>query len=124
MCSSDLGRGGFVEIAMRAGVPIIPIAVVGAEESMPILFKSRRLASLTGLPYFPVTANMLMFGPLGLVTYLPAKFRIRVLPPMHFDVDPDQERYSRARVMDAAENIRTTIQDALYDMLRTRRSTW
>lgn len=118
------GRGGFVEIAMRAGVPIIPIAVVGAEESMPILFKSRRLASLTGMPYFPVTANMLMMGPLGLVAYLPAKFRIRVLPPMHFDVDPDQERYSRARVMDAAESIRGTIQDALYDMLRTRRSTW
>jgi hypothetical protein len=63
-------------------------------------------------------------GPLGLVAYLPAKFRIRVLPPMHFDVDPDQERYSRARVMDAAESIRGTIQDALYDMLRTRRSTW
>ena len=68
-CDRDLlarfGRGGFVEIAMRAGVPIIPIAVVGAEESMPILFKSRRLANLTGLPYFPVTANMLLMGPLG-----------------------------------------------------------
>ena len=35
------GRGGFVEIAMRAGVPVIPIAVVGAEEAMPIVFKSR-----------------------------------------------------------------------------------
>ena len=53
------GRGGFVEIAMRAGVPVIPIAVVGAEEAMPILYKSNRLAKLIDVPYFPITANML-----------------------------------------------------------------
>ena len=56
------GRGGFVEIAMRAGVPVVPIAVVGAEESMPILFKSTRLAKLLNIPYFPITANMLLSG--------------------------------------------------------------
>src|SRR5205085_2435774 len=79
------GRGGFVEIAMRAGVPVIPLAVMGAEEAMPVLFKSNRLAKAMNIPYFPVTANMLMFGPLGLGMYLPAKFRIRVLPPVQFD---------------------------------------
>jgi 1-acyl-sn-glycerol-3-phosphate acyltransferase len=118
------GRGGFIEIAMRAGVPVVPIACVGAEESMPIVWKSRRLARLTGIPYFPITANMLAFGPLGLVAYLPAKFRIRVLPPIWFDEDPDQERYSRSRVMDGAERVRRQIQDALYQMLRTRKSVW
>jgi 1-acyl-sn-glycerol-3-phosphate acyltransferase len=40
---------------MRAGVPVVPIAVVGAEESMPVLWKSPRMARLTGLPYVPVT---------------------------------------------------------------------
>ncbi len=118
------GRGGFVEIAMRSGVPIIPIAVVGAEESMPILWKSNRIAKLLGIPYFPITANELLFGPLGFVAYLPAKFKIRVLPPIHFDVAPDQERYSRSRVMDETERVRVQIQEALYDMLRTRRSVW
>ena len=118
------GRGGFVEIAMRAGVPVIPIAVMGAEEAMPIIFKSNRLAKLMNVPYFPVTANMLMFGPAGLALYLPAKFRIRVLPPVHFDVPPNQERYSRSRVMEESEGIRRVVQDALYDMLRTRRSVW
>ena len=118
------GRGGFVEIAMRAGVPVIPIAVVGAEEAMPTVFKSTRLAKLFGVPYVPLTANMLMMGPLGLVGYFPAKFRLRVLPPVHFDVAPGQERYSRSRVMDESERIRTTVQDALYDMLRARRSIW
>jgi 1-acyl-sn-glycerol-3-phosphate acyltransferase len=118
------GRGGFVDIAMRAGVPVIPIAVMGAEETMPILFKSPRLAKMLNIPYFPVTANMLAFGPAGLVGYLPAKFRIRVLPPVHFDVPPNQERYSRSRVMEESERIRRMVQDALYDMLRTRRSVW
>jgi 1-acyl-sn-glycerol-3-phosphate acyltransferase len=118
------GRGGFVEIAMRAGVPIIPIAVVGAEESMPILANVAPLAKLLGLPYAPITANMLVFGPAGSFLYFPTKFRIRVLPPVHFDVDPDQPRYSRSRVMDASEEIREQIQAALYDMLRQRRSVW
>jgi 1-acyl-sn-glycerol-3-phosphate acyltransferase len=118
------GRGGFVDIAMRAGVPVIPIAVMGAEETMPILFKSPRLAKMLNVPYFPVTANMLAFGPAGLVAYLPAKFRIRVLPPVSFDVPPNQERYSRSRVMEESERIRRIVQDALYDMLRTRRSVW
>jgi 1-acyl-sn-glycerol-3-phosphate acyltransferase len=117
------GRGGFVTIAMRAGVPIIPMAVVGSEESMPILFKVPALAKLLGLPYFPVTANMALLGPLGLLPF-PAKIRIRVLDPVTFDEPPDQPRYSRSRVMDAAERIRGTIQDELHDMLARRRSVW
>jgi 1-acyl-sn-glycerol-3-phosphate acyltransferase len=117
------GRGGFVQIAMRAGVPVIPIAVVGSEEAMPIVYKSQPLAKLLGIPYFPITANMLAFGPLGLL-HFPAKIKIRVLDPVHFDVEPDQPRYSRSRIMDESENIRQQIQEALYDMLRTRESVW
>src|SRR4051812_3878844 len=116
------GRGGFVEIAMRAGVPIVPIAVVGAEESMPILFKSPALAKAIGTPYFPITANMAL-GPLALL-HFPAKFKLRVLEPVTFDVEPDQPRYSRSRIMDESEAIRQQIQEALYDMLRQRRSVW
>ena len=115
------GRGGFVEIAMRSGVPIIPIAVIGAEESMPIVAKLPRVA---GAPYVPITANMLALGPLGLVTYFPAKFKLRVLDPIHFDVEPDQERYSKSRVMDESERIRDQIQAELYRMLSERRSVW
>jgi len=118
------GRGGFVEIAMRAGVPIIPIAVVGAEESMPIVFRLPAVAKALGLPYLPITANMLLFGPLGTVLYFPAKFRLRVLDPITFDVAAGQERYSKSRVMDEAERIRTLMQETLYDMLRARRSVW
>ncbi|HET6951164.1 MAG TPA: lysophospholipid acyltransferase family protein [Acidimicrobiales bacterium] len=118
------GRGGFVQIAMRAGVPIIPLAVIGNEESMPILAKVPWLARLLGLPYVPITANMVALGPLGVLVPFPAKMRIRVLDPVRLDVAPDQPRYSRSRIMDTAEDIRHTIQDALYDMLRHRRSVW
>jgi 1-acyl-sn-glycerol-3-phosphate acyltransferase len=118
------GRGGFVQIAMRSGVPIIPMSVIGNEETMPILFKLPTLARALRVPYFPVTANMLALGPLGLVVPFPAKMRIRVLDPVTFDVPPDRPRYSRSRVMDASEQIRQTIQDSLHDMLRKRRGVW
>jgi 1-acyl-sn-glycerol-3-phosphate acyltransferase len=118
------GRGGFVEIAMRAGVPVIPIAVVGSEEAMPIVFRLPTLAKALGVPYFPVTANLLALGPLGAVMPFPAKFKLRVLDPVHFNVPPDQDRYSKSRIMEESERIRTQLQEAVYDMLRDRRSVW
>lgn len=119
------GRGGFVEIAMRSGVPVVPIAVVGAEESMPIMFKIPVVAKALRLPYFPVTANQLLLGPvLGSLAYLPAKFKLKVLDPVYFDVDPDQDRYSKSRIMDEAEAIRVSLQEQLYEMLRVRKSVW
>jgi 1-acyl-sn-glycerol-3-phosphate acyltransferase len=118
------GRGGFVETAMRAGVPIVPIAVVGAEESMPILARSGTLARVLRLPYLPFTANMALLGPLGLFGYFPAKFKLAVLEPVRFDLPAGRERYPRSRVMEESEAIRTRIQEALYDMLSRRRSVW
>lgn len=118
------GRGGFIEIAMRAGVPVVPMAMVGPEESMPTLFHVPAPVRVLASPAFPVTLNALLLGPIGMVTYLPAKFRIRVLAPVHLDEPPGLERYSRSRVMDASEHVRQQIQEALYDMLRRRRSVW
>ena len=117
------GRGGYVEIAMRAGVPIVPIAVVGSEEAMPIVMKFPNAAKALGIPYLPLTVNMMIGGPLGIVP-LPAKFRVKVLDPIHFDVEPDQPRYSKSRVMDASEDIRERIQEALFEMLLARNSPW
>lgn len=118
------GRGGFVEIAMRAGAPVVPIAVVGSEEAMPIVLRLPSLAKALRVPYVPITANVLTMGPLGVVLPFPAKFKLRVLDPVHFDVPPDQERYSKSRIMEESEGIRTRLQEAVFDMLRDRRSVW
>lgn len=118
------GRGGFVEIAMRSGVPVVPIVVIGSEETMPMMAKSPTLARALGLPYVPLTLNMMLFGPLGMLLYLPAKIRFRVLDPITFDVEPHQERYPRSVIFDQAEQIRQTMQREIYDMLSHRRSIW
>jgi 1-acyl-sn-glycerol-3-phosphate acyltransferase len=118
------GRGGFVEIAMRAGVPVVPIAIVGGEEAMPLITKLPAVGPLSRFPYIPVTANMVVLGPLGIVLPFPAKFRLRVLEPVHFDVAPEQERYSKSRVMEEAEAIRARMQETIFEMLGDRKSVW
>jgi 1-acyl-sn-glycerol-3-phosphate acyltransferase len=118
------GRGGFVEAAMRAGAPIIPIAVVGAEESMPVFAQVNVLKRLTGLIYFPITPTFPHLGLLGGMVYLPSKFRIRFLEPIPTDQWGDEPWDDRALVQEVAEEVRARIQEELYDMLAKRRSIW
>jgi hypothetical protein len=77
-----------------------------------------------GLPYLPLTANMVAFGPLGVLLPFPVKLRFRVLDPIYFNVAPGAERYSASRVLAEAEEIRRLLQETLYDMLRERRNVW
>ena len=67
---------------MRAGVPIVPTAVMGAEEAMPIFAHVPLLQRLTGLIYFPINHAFPHFGVAAGLMYLPAKFRIRFLEPI------------------------------------------
>ena len=109
---------------MRSGTPVIPLAVVGSEEAMPVLFKVPALAKLLGTPYFPVTANLRAMGPLGIVMPFPAKIKISVLEPITFDVEPGLERYPRSLVLEQADRVRELIQEQVFEMLRSRRSIW
>jgi len=116
------GRGGFVEAAMRARAPIVPICVVGAEEAAPVFAQLGALRRLTGLLYFPITPTFPHFGLLGMLGYLPAKFRIRFLEPIRFDEEGMHE--DKALVQTVAHDVRARIQENLWDMLRRRRSVW
>ncbi len=118
------GRGGFVEAAMRGRAPIVPIAVVGAEEAAPVFAQVKPLQRLTGLLYFPITPTFPLFGLFGMLAYLPAKFRIRFLRPVRTDAMGDKPWEDKALVQTVAHDIRATIQDELYDMLGERRSVW
>jgi 1-acyl-sn-glycerol-3-phosphate acyltransferase len=116
------GRGGFVEAAMRAQTPIVPVCVIGAEESAPIFAQVNFLQKLTGLIYFPVTPTFPWLGPLGMLGYLPAKFKLRFLEPMYFEEDRMWE--DKALVQTVAHEIRARIQENVLDMLKTRKSVW
>ena len=118
------GRGGFVEAAMRARTPIVPIAVIGAEEAMPTFAQVGLLRRLTGLIYFPVTPLFPHFGPLLGTAYLPAKFRIRFLDPIPTDQWGERPWDDKGLVQTVAEDVRVRIQDELVDMVAHRRSVW
>ncbi|HVG73890.1 MAG TPA: lysophospholipid acyltransferase family protein [Thermoleophilaceae bacterium] len=116
------GRGGFVEAAMRAQAPIVPVCVVGAEESAPVFAQVGLMQRLTGLLYFPITPTFPHFGLLGMLGYLPAKFKLRFLEPIYFDEEGMHE--DKALVQTVAHEVRARIQENLFDMLATRKSVW
>ena len=118
------GRGGFVRTAIRAGVPIVPIAVVGAEEAMPIFAHIRPAQRLTGLIYFPFNHAFPQFGPLAGLMYLPAKFKIHFLEPISMDRYRPDAVDDAALIQAVAEDVRARIQTELDDMLAERRSVW
>ncbi|MGH2980393.1 MAG: lysophospholipid acyltransferase family protein [Solirubrobacterales bacterium] len=118
------GRGGFVKTAIRAGVPIVPVAVMGAEEAMPIFAHVPLLQRLTGLIYFPVNHAFPHFGLLAGAMYLPAKFRIRFLEPVRFERYGPEAADDVAFVQQVADDIRARIQDSLNEMLGRRHSVW
>jgi 1-acyl-sn-glycerol-3-phosphate acyltransferase len=118
------GRGGFVKTAIRAGVPIVPVAVVGAEEAMPIFAHVPLLQRLTGLIYFPINHAFPHFGLLAAGMYLPAKFKIRFLEPVELDRYGPDAADDVAFVQQVADDVRARIQVALNEMLRERNSVW
>jgi 1-acyl-sn-glycerol-3-phosphate acyltransferase len=116
-----LGRGGFVQVALRTGAPIVPVAVVGAEEVHPVIFEARPLARFFGLPTAPVTPTFPWLGPLGLVP-LPSKWFIAFGKPIdvsHFG--PDAAENPRL-VLELSEEVREWIQDTLGQLLPRRRT--
>src|SRR3954454_11014461 len=119
------GRGGVVEAAVVARPPIVPIAVVGAEEAQPIFAHVKLLQRLTGLIYFPITPTFPHFGLAASVMYLPAKFKIRFLPPVPTDdLGVDEPWEDQALVQTISHDIRATIQEELFDMVGSRESVW
>jgi 1-acyl-sn-glycerol-3-phosphate acyltransferase len=115
------GRGGFVEIALRTGAPIVPVAVVGSEEIYPKLGESRLLARLLSAPYFPITPTFPALGALGAVP-LPSKWRIEFCPPVDLSGYDPETAEDRAAVLELSERVRETIQEALLDNLVKRGS--
>ena len=119
------GRGGFVEIAMRAGVPVIPIAVVGSEEAMPVVLRLPDPGPRARDPLLPHHGQRARPRARSASSH-PSRpsSSCASSSPVHFDVPADQDRYSKSRIMEESERIRSLLQESVYDMLRDRRSVW
>ena len=110
------GRGGFAATAIEAGVPIVPCAIVGAEEIYPMIGNARPLARILGLPYFPVTPLFPWLGPIGAIP-LPSNWIIEFLPPVPTHDYPVGDEDAIAELSD---RIRDTIQQKLHTLVAER----
>lgn len=116
------GRGGFVSAALRTGVPIIPTAIVGAEEIYPMIGNIAPVARLLGLPYFPITPTFPWLGPLGLIP-LPSRWIIEFGEPVS-TIDLADEAEDPMAVLEITDAVRERIQQSLYRLLVQRESTF
>ena len=115
------GRGGFVSAALRTGVPIVPLAVVGAEEIYPLVGNIPSLARLLGVPYIPITPLFPLLGPLGLVP-LPSKWLLEFGEPIRTDEFEPGAADDPMLVFNVTDQVRETIQQTLYSLLMQRHS--
>jgi nucleoside-diphosphate-sugar epimerase/1-acyl-sn-glycerol-3-phosphate acyltransferase len=115
------GRGGFVELALRTGTPIVPVAVVGSEEIYPMVGNLKRLGRLLGLPYLPVTPTFPLLGPLGAVP-LPSRWLIEFCPPIETAGYGPEAALDPMVIFDLTDQVRDTIQRTLNKNLAARGS--
>jgi 1-acyl-sn-glycerol-3-phosphate acyltransferase len=115
------GRGGFVSAALRTGVPIVPLAVVGAEEIYPLVGNIPGLARILGVPYIPITPFFPLLGPLGLVP-LPSKWLLEFGEPIRTDDYDEVASDDPMLVFNVTDQVRETIQQTLYALLMKRQS--
>lgn len=105
---------GFARLAMTMDVPVVPIAVVGAEEIYPMVGRAEGVGQALGVPYLPITPLFPLFGILGALP-LPTKWVIRIGKPIRLGLSTDEARIERE-----ASAVRRKIQ-AMVTRLRQRR---
>jgi 1-acyl-sn-glycerol-3-phosphate acyltransferase len=115
------GRGGFVKMALKTQAPIIPVSVVGAEETYISLGKSSTLARLTGFPYFPISLRFPWLGLLGVVPF-PTKWYIDFGQPIPMDDYGPDAATNPALVSQLTDSVRNVVQEMVNDRLERRRA--
>jgi 1-acyl-sn-glycerol-3-phosphate acyltransferase len=112
---------GFVRLALQTRTPIVPVAIIGSDDTYPAIISSRRLGRLVGAPYLPITPTFPWLGPLGFVP-LPVRIHLRFGDPIVFDGDPDEpEADTRARVAQVRGAIQALLDEGLDARPRLRR---
>jgi 1-acyl-sn-glycerol-3-phosphate acyltransferase len=117
------GRGGFVKLCLRTNTPIVPVAVLGAEETNPMLARLHVLSKALGLPYIPVTPTFPLLGPLGFIP-APTKWKILFGDAIAFDGYAPEAAEDEILVGRFSEQVRASIQTMLDRALAQRKSVW
>ncbi|MGE5223953.1 MAG: lysophospholipid acyltransferase family protein [Omnitrophica WOR_2 bacterium] len=115
------GRGGFVRMALKTGAPMIPVSVVGAEETYISLAKSPAIARLIHFPYFPISPTFPWTGLLGFIP-LPTKWYIDFGEPIQADEYGEEAANNLALISQLTDRVRNIIQDMIKTRLYQRRS--
>ena len=115
------GRGGFVKMALRTGAPIVPVSIVGAEETYVSLYKSQTMAKLIGFPFFPISLTFPWLGLLGFVP-LPTKWYIDFGTPIETAKYGPDAANNLVLVSQLTDQVRNVVQDMIYQRLAERRS--
>jgi len=115
------GRGGYVKLALKLGAPIIPTAIIGAEDTNPVLASSKVLARLVGREHFPITPTFPWLGPVGLLP-APVKWRISIGEPIELDNYGPEAAEDALLVHRLNEQIRGILQGLLNQGKNARRS--
>jgi len=122
------GRTGFIRLAIKAGVPIVPISTIGGPDAMPVIFSGRRLAKafkldqVARLKRFPIALQAPWGVSLAALPEipLPTKIRTAFQDPVEFDDDPElaeDDDYVERKY----EEVEGTIQRGMDALARRRR---
>src|SRR5262249_48375796 len=114
---TEFGRG-FMRLALQTNTPIVPVAVIGAEESIISLRNLKTVARLTGAPYFPLPALLPVLGPLAFLP-LPTQFHFYFGEPMHFEGPFDDEDEI---IEEKVQVVKERVQELIDEGLRLRTS--
>jgi 1-acyl-sn-glycerol-3-phosphate acyltransferase len=117
------GRGGFIRLCLRTNTPLLPCAIVGAEETNPLLFRFEYLSKALGVPYLPVTPTFPWLGPFGLIP-APTKWRIAFGEPIFVDRYGPEAAEDHVLVGQLADRVRSNIQELVNRGLDKRSSVW
>jgi 1-acyl-sn-glycerol-3-phosphate acyltransferase len=115
------GRGGYVKLALKLGAPILPTAIIGAEETNPLLARSRALGRFVGADHFPITPTFPWLGPLGLLP-APVKWRILIGEPIELTQYGPDAAEDALLVHRLNDQIRSLLQELLNQGTASRRS--
>jgi 1-acyl-sn-glycerol-3-phosphate acyltransferase len=117
------GRGGYIRLCLKTGTPLVPCAIVGSEETNPLIVRLEQLPTLWGWPYFPITPTFPWLGPAGLLP-APTKWKMVFGERMDFDQYGPADAGDHLLVARLSEQVQSKIRELLERTLKERKGVW